>query len=120
MTAETQVAVSRRLPAQFKELEAVLEWALPTEEERYAKRIGSSQEELQAFYDVVMPRAAEARDYLDQFELDAMPDDAQRLMWLLFSLIVVSYSIEVFGRPTVPDTAAAYIKRVGEPPTYPV
>jgi len=110
----------RVLPSQFADLEAVIEWALPTERERYRKRIDSTMEELHAFYDLVAPRAAEARDYLDRLDLDNMPAEAQRLMWLLFSLITVSFAVEVFGVPRVPDTDAVYMERIGEPQTYPV
>ena len=108
------------LPAPFEDLEAAIEWAIPTEKERYLKRLDSTIEELQAFYDLVEPRADEAKDYLDKFDLDDMPEDAQRLMWILFSLILVSFATDVFGEPQVPDTGSAYMERVGEPPTYPV
>jgi hypothetical protein len=108
------------LPAPFADLEGVIEWAIPTERERYQKRLGSSMEELQAFYDTLAPRVSDARDYLDQLDLAAMPPEAQRLMWLVFSLITVSFAVEVFGVPRVPDSASAYMERAGEPPTFPV
>jgi hypothetical protein len=108
------------LPATFTDLEGVIEWALPTERERYLKRLDSSMDELHAFYDTVAPRVSDARDYLDQLDLAAMPLDAQRLMWLVFSLITVSFAVEVFGVPRVPDSASAYMERAGEPPTFPV
>lgn len=108
------------LPAAFGELESFIEWAIPTEKERYLKRMSSSMEQLQAFYDVIAPRAEEARDYLDKFDLAEMPLDAQRLMWLLFSLMIVSFAVEVFQQPLVPDTGSAYMERELEPPTFPV
>jgi hypothetical protein len=117
----TQSAGAERLlPVPFADLEGVIEWAIPTERERYLKRLDSSMEELQAFYDVIAPRVSDARDYLDQLDLAAMPLDAQRLMWLVFSLITVSFAVEVFGVPRVPDSASAYMERAGEPPTFPV
>jgi hypothetical protein len=111
---------SIRLPAAFSDLEAVTAWALPTERERYEKRLASSMPELQAFYNLVCPRAAAARDYLDSLHLTDMPLEAQRLMWLLFSLITVSYAVDVFGVPRVPDSGSAYMERAGEPQTFPV
>lgn len=108
------------LPAAFSDLECVIEWAIPTERERYQKRMNSSMEELRAFYDVVAPRAAQARDHLDTLELTRMSEPDQRLLWLLFSLITVSFAVDVFGAPRVPDTGSAYATRVGEPPTFPV
>ena len=109
-----------QLPPQFEDLEAVIEWALPTERERYLKRMDSTMEELQAFYDLLSPRAADVRDHLDKLDLAAMPVEDQRLMWLMFSLICVSFAVEVFGVPRVPDTGAAYIERIGEPASFPV
>ena len=41
------------LPTEFAELEAFSEWCLPTEAERYAKRLASSMAEMQAFYDAI-------------------------------------------------------------------
>ena len=120
MSPDANGAASPVLPAPFADLEPVIEWALPTERERYQKRMDSSMDELNAFYDLVAPRVSAARDYLDQFELAAMPPDAQRLMWLVFSLIIVSFAVEVFGVPLVPDTGSAYMERAGEPPTFPV
>lgn len=108
------------LPASFADLEPFIDWAIPTERERYLKRMGSSMDELRALYDAVAPRAIEARIYLDELKLTDLPPEAQRLMWLLFSLICVSFAVDVFGVPTVPDSASAYIERVGEPPTFPV
>ena len=108
------------LPAEFADLEPAVEWALPTEAERYQKRIDSDMDELRAFYDLVAPRAEAARDYLDQFDLAAMPLDAQRLMWILFSLICVSFAVDVFNQPRVPDTDGVYFGRSGEPQTFPV
>lgn len=110
------------LPAAFAELETFIDYALPTEKERYLKRLDTPMEELTEFYNAVLPRAEEARDYLDKFELDAdaIPIEAQRLLWMLFSLISVYYAVEVFGQQRVPDTESAYMERVGEPPTYPV
>jgi hypothetical protein len=109
-----------RLPAEFADLEGVIEWAIPTERDRYRKRLDSSMEELRAFYDCLAPRVGDVRDYLDQFDLATMPPDAQRLMWLVFSLITVSFAVEVFGMPRVPDSASAYMERAGEPPSFPV
>jgi hypothetical protein len=50
-----------RLPPEFAQLEShAVEWCLATEPERWARRLGSSMEEMQAFYDAVFPRAEEA------------------------------------------------------------
>ncbi len=48
------------LPTEFADLERFSEWCLPTEPERFAKRLASSMAEMQAFDDVITPRAEEA------------------------------------------------------------
>ena len=64
------------LPAAFADLEPYAQWSLPTESERFAMRLSSSMDELQAFYDAALPRLDAAVAYLDEFPLDALPDDA--------------------------------------------
>ena len=58
------------LPSAFAELEPFAGWCLPTEAQRYAKRLGSNMDEMQAFYDAITPRAEEALSYCDKFPLD--------------------------------------------------
>jgi hypothetical protein len=103
------------LPAQFSELDRFSAFALPTERERYARRIESDMAELQAFYDAAFPRLEEAIAYLDQYEPDALPDDAQKLMWLYCALVTVSFPIEVWRQPRVPDAGASSFDEVASP-----
>ena len=60
--------------------------------------------EMQAFYDAIAPRAEAAIDYLDQYPLDDMPEEALNLMHLLYSMIMVSFPVECWRQPRVPDT----------------
>jgi hypothetical protein len=104
------------LPSQFSDLEPfAAKWCLATERERYAARLSSSMEEMQAFYDAFFPRVADALGYCDQFPLDDMPDDAVQLLNLTYSLINVSYPIEVWHEPQVPGSGPAYLNRLLEP-----
>ncbi len=102
------------LPTDFAELEPFADWALPLEPQRFAKRLACTMAELQEFYDAAFARLDEAMEYLDQFDLSALPEDAQRLMWLMLSLVTVSFPIEVWGQPTVPDAGASSIDCVVE------
>jgi hypothetical protein len=103
------------LPSEFAELEPfAAKWSLATERERYHERLTSSMEDMQAFYEVTFPRADDARKYLDQFPLDALPDDATHLLHLLYSLISVSFAVECWKQPHVPDSGAAYLDLVLE------
>ena len=107
---------ARLLPEGFAELEPfVADWARPTRAERYAARLSKSIDELVEFYDAIAPRAEEAIDYLDGCELDALPDDATRLLRLLYSMILVSYAVNIFKQPRIPDSGAAFFDMVAEP-----
>lgn len=88
---------------------------LPTEGERFRKRLASSMDELQAFYDAAFPRLKAPAEYLDQYEYPALPDDAKHLLWLCYSLVNVSFPVEVWRQPRVPDSGAASVDVVVEP-----
>ena len=104
------------LPPQFSDLEPFAEtWCLPTERERFAKRVSSSMDEIQALYDACFPRAEDAIAYCEKFPLDDMSDDAQRLLQLLYSLVMVSFPVEAWRQPVIPDSGAAYLDLVIEP-----
>jgi hypothetical protein len=104
------------LPAQFADLEPfVAEWCLDSEPARYAKRLRSSMEEIQGFYDALMPRAEEAIQYLEKFPLDDLPEDAWRLLKLLYSLILMSFAVEIWRQPYIPDTGTAQFELKIEP-----
>ena len=104
------------LPREFAALEPwAATWCLATEPERWAQRMRSSMAELQAFYDACFPRAEEAIAWCDRFPLDAMPADAERLLQLLHSLLMVSYAVEVWKQPEVVNAGSARIDRILEP-----
>jgi hypothetical protein len=103
------------LPPEFADLEPFADWCLPTEAERYAKRLSSSMDELQAFYSAAFPRLEAIMAYLDGFALDALPDGAARLLLLSYSLVNVSFPVEVWRQPRVPDSGAASMDAVIEP-----
>lgn len=102
-------------PEAFADLEPLAGWALATEGERYAKRLSSSMDELQAFYDAAFPRLEAMLAYLDALDLKALPDDARRLLLLCYSLVNASFPVEVWRQARVPDSGAAAVELVGEP-----
>ncbi len=105
-----------KLPSAFAELEQFAQtWCLATENERWNKRLASSMTEMREFYDAFFPRAEEAIDYCDKFDLDDMPDDALNLLHLIYSLVMVAMAVEIFKQPKPTDSADAVIDRVGEP-----
>lgn len=109
------MAVTTLLPTEFADLEQFSDWCLPTEAERYAKRLASSMAQMQAFYDAITPRAEEAISFCDKFPLDDMPDDVLNLMHLIYSMIMVSFPVECWKQPRVPDSGAATLDCLSEP-----
>ena len=93
----------RQLPEPFADLEPCIAWSLATEKERQRKRVSSAMTEIQTFYDTMLPRIDDVISYLDQFPFDAMPVDAQRLLYLTFSLAEVAPAVELFKQPSVAD-----------------
>ena len=93
--------MNTQLPSEFSDLEQFAQWALPTCVERNKKRVESSMSEINAFYNAMLPRVEKALAYLDQFSLQEMPQDAQRLMFLSLALAEVSIAVELFHEPKV-------------------
>ena len=104
------------LPSAFAELESYARvWCLPTETERWNARMASTMAEMHEFYDAFFPRLEEAIDYCDKFPLDDLPDDVTNLMHLLYSMIMVSFPVECWKQPRVPDSGASTLDCVSEP-----
>jgi hypothetical protein len=104
------------LPPGFSDLEPFAkEWCRASEPERYAKRLASTMDEIQAFYDAIFPRAEEAIVYLEKLPLEDLPEDALRLLQLLYSLIIVSFPVEIWRQPYIPDTGTASFELKLEP-----
>jgi len=104
------------LPTTFAELEPFAEtWSLATERERWERRMSSSIDELQTFYDAIFPRVLEALAYCDKFHLEDMPQDAASLLRLIYSFVLVSFPVELWRQPHVPDTLGTSFDRISEP-----
>jgi hypothetical protein len=103
------------LPAAFAELEPFADWALPSEADRYAKRLQSSMDELQTFYDAAFPRLEDGAEYLKGVALDGISDEDRNLLHLFEALVTVSFPVEVWRQPRVPDSGASSIDVMVEP-----
>src|SRR6516164_4902124 len=103
------------LPSAFAELEDYAQrWCLATETERWDARLSSTMAEMREFYDAFFPRLEEAIEYCDKFTLDGLPDDALNLLHLIYSLIMVSMSVEIMQQPAPVSGADAVMTRIGE------
>jgi hypothetical protein len=104
----TTVAPPPVLPAPFADLERfTAKWAVPDANERYERRLASEMEELQEFYDAAVARGEEVMAYLEQCPYEDLNEADTNLMWLYCSLSAVSFAIDVFRQPTVPETGGA-------------
>jgi hypothetical protein len=93
--------VSALLPPEFSELEEyAARWCLPTETERFERRMASDMDEMGAFYAALSPRLDDAIDYCDKYPLDELPEDVQRLLQLIHSYVMVT------GRPSTACSSA--------------
>lgn len=83
------------LPERFRELEPfVATWSLATALERNRQSWTVPEQEMQVFYDAMVARLQEVFEYLNQYSLEAMPEEARRLFLLTLSLTEVSMVIE--------------------------
>jgi hypothetical protein len=103
------------LPAPFADLEPFAEWALPGEGTRYQKRLASTMDELQAFYDAAFPRLEAGTEYLKSVPLEGISEADKHLVWLFAALVTVSFPVEVWRQPRVPDSGAAAFDEISEP-----
>ena len=105
-----------RLPSAFAEFEPYAEkWCLAKEAERWDTRLSTPMPQIREFYDAFTPRFEEAIDYCDKFPLDDLPEDVVNLLHLIYSMIMVSMAVEVFGTQKPADSADAELHRVSAP-----
>ena len=104
------------LPPEFSELEPYAStWCLATEQARFERRLSSSMAEMEDFYEAFFPRLEEAIDFCDKHSLEDLPEDVEHLLHLIYSLIMVSMSVEIFRQPRTVDAADAVLLRVRDP-----
>lgn len=76
-------------------------WGLPTSEQRLAKRMASTIEELRSFYDAMLPRLPEIIDYLNQFPLDSIPEPDRPLGHAALAMCEVDNAVNKWGKSTL-------------------
>ncbi len=104
------------LPPEFAEFEEYAPvWCLPTESERWRRRMSTPMPDLVKFHDAFLPRLEEAIEHCDKYPLDDLPDDALNLLYLIYSLVMVAMAVEIFQQRAPTDSADAELHRVAEP-----
>ena len=96
-----------KLPEPFTDLEPLADiWALPSEIERNQQRRSSTMDQIQTFYDTMLPRMEAVLAYLSEFPPDAaetMPADDRRLLYLTLAMVEVTTAVELYQQPSVPE-----------------
>ena len=93
------------LPEQFSLLEKYCpDWMVDSEQERYRFRVNRTMEELDDYYKAVFPLLDDIADYIDQYEITAMPPQAMALLRLGHMLMEVSPAVITYRQPDVPNS----------------
>ena len=110
-------AKATSLPAGFGALEAFVPyWVHETNDQRRAARSTAQMEDIQAFYDTIVPIAEKGISYLEQFELGKMPPDAERLFKLLLAMNHAAIAVEMHGAPRAHDSTWPSAVRITQGP----
>jgi hypothetical protein len=100
--------MSHLFPKEFADLESVgRPWSIGSDRERHRRRLQSSVADMQVFYDAVFPRAHEILAYCDRFDMRDPPKEVRALLNMLYSLIVVSFSVGVRKQAMASDSDVA-------------
>lgn len=93
------------LPSEFQDLsELVCDWAHGTEQARNEFRVSRSMNELQNYYDRLMPRLEEISAYLDNYDLNKLAREHGNLLELALMAMEVAPAIEYYNNPDVPES----------------
>lgn len=96
------------LPAGFEALQPfVAAWAVESANDRLQRRLGSSEAERLAFFEVAQPLLAEGLAYLDKTPLGDFDASETQLMRLLLSFAHVALAVETQGDDEPKHAAAA-------------
>ena len=105
------------LPAGFQELESFVPyWVSDSNDARREARSTAKMEDIQSFYDAIVPRAEEGILHLEQYGLDAMPEDATRLFKLLLAMNHAAIAVEMHGAPRAFDSTWPSAVRITQGP----
>jgi hypothetical protein len=95
------------LPAPFAHLAAYAAWALPSEDARMRDRLGSSMDDMTAFYQALLPEMPAIAAHLDQWPLAGLPAAQRPLLYLALAFMEAGMAVEAFHDPDVPEGIGA-------------
>lgn len=111
----TAAMTAAELPAAFADLAPFSGWILETWRERYEKRLASSMVEMQAFYDALLPRLSDLIEHCNAYDINDLPRPERNLLLMAMSVLEVSFPVDAWRQPRVPDSGSADLEIVREP-----
>lgn len=92
------------LPEAFADLNRFVgTWALATETGRTTRRHTVGMDAIVEFKDALLPRVDELVAWLNQYQMDSLPEDAKTAMYLLLSFAEIAPAVEFYNQPDVID-----------------
>jgi hypothetical protein len=111
---------AKALPSQFVDLAPfATQWCLGSQQERHMVLMNCSIEGLRPFYQALMGRMDEIVAYLNQFPLDAMPEEAQNLFNLALTWAETAHPIDLGWKTTDIDDSFPASRIEYLPPSRP-
>ncbi len=93
------------LPAEFSSLLRFSDWIVAEESDRVEKRLNASMPEAQELYDAMTGEVEHIMGYLKTRPANEPSLEDQNLVHLVFSLIEIAQSVEIYGQGDVVDGA---------------
>jgi len=99
--------MGHQLPPQFSELQHyAAQWALPTEKDRFHKRVGTPLSEVREFNDAMHARIHDVIAYLNEFPLDSAEPQVVTLLNMAKAYMETSHPVDLDWATT--DLADAF------------
>ena len=90
------------LPAGFEDLLPWADWGADDMEDRGRRRVGSTMEEIEAFYEAILSRLDAVLDHLSATPIDELDPPSRLLMNMALALAEIAPAVEQFFEPTIP------------------
>jgi len=97
-----------KLPTEFSDLECFTErWGAESYNDRWQARLSAKFEDLNAFYNAMVPRMSAIIEHLNRLPVNGLPVPEQALLRLAAAFMEVSIAVEIFHAPDEPGVFPA-------------
>ena len=95
------------LPEPFSHLQPYSHWAHPTEDGRMRQRFRASMDEVNDYYQALLPEVMPIAEHLSHWPLAELPEEQKPLLYMALMFMETAMSAEFFFEPDVPDALGA-------------